>query len=311
VNRPGVPRADEPTQDTKHSASPSSLPLRSAEADIRRQGQSESGGLQPSTVEVEYQLLRRNPSTVSTEHESIAEEFPVAMVYNGLSHVVMMASPTDLEDFALGFSLTEGIIESKSELTDCEISPAGEGIEARIEISARAFFRLKEHRRALQGRTGCGLCGVESLDQALRDLPKLNSELRVSASAIHRALDALPALQNLNRITHALHAAAFCKPDGTIVAVREDVGRHNAFDKLIGALTKASIDTGQGFAVITSRCSFEMAQKAVSAGIPVLAAVSAPTHLAIKLAESYDLTLLALARSDSMKLFAGARRIQP
>ncbi|HEY4161638.1 MAG TPA: formate dehydrogenase accessory sulfurtransferase FdhD, partial [Dongiaceae bacterium] len=116
------------------------------------------------------------------------------MVYNGLSHVVMMASPTDLEDFALGFSLTEGIIESKSELTDCEISPAGEGIEARIEISARAFFRLKEHRRALQGRTGCGLCGVESLDQALRDLPKLNSELRVSASAIHRALDALPAL---------------------------------------------------------------------------------------------------------------------
>ncbi|HEY4163625.1 MAG TPA: formate dehydrogenase accessory sulfurtransferase FdhD, partial [Dongiaceae bacterium] len=164
---------------------------------------------------------------------------------------------------------------------------------------------------ALQGRTGCGLCGVESLDQALRDLPKLNSELRVSASAIHRALDALPALQNLNRITHALHAAAFCKPDGTIVAVREDVGRHNAFDKLIGALTKASIDTGQGFAVITSRCSFEMAQKAVSAGIPVLAAVSAPTHLAIKLAESYDLTLLALARSDSMKLFAGARRIQP
>jgi formate dehydrogenase accessory protein FdhD len=259
---------------------------------------------------VGYQLLRRDPAANEQQHEPIAEEFPVAMVYNGLSHVVMMASPTDLDDFALGFSLTEGIIDSKAELTDTEISPAGDGIEARIEISSRAFFRLKEHRRAMQGRTGCGLCGVESLDQALRALPKLNSDVRVTPAAIHRALDALPALQSLNRVTHALHAAAFCTSDGGIVAVREDVGRHNAFDKLIGALAKAGVATGNGFAVITSRCSFEMAQKAVSAGIPILAAVSAPTHLAIKLAESYDLTLLALARSDSMKLFTGARRIQ-
>jgi formate dehydrogenase accessory protein FdhD len=273
-------------------------------------GAGEGNGLQKPTAEAAYQLLRRDAGAAESHSETVAEEVPVAMVYNGISHVVMMASPTDLEDFALGFSLTEGIIESKSELTDCEISRAGEGIEARIEISARAFFRLKEHRRALQGRTGCGLCGVESLDQALRDLPKLNSELRVTPRAIHRALDALPALQGLNRVTHALHAAAFCTPDGEIVGVREDVGRHNAFDKLIGALTKDGVDTAGGFAVITSRCSFEMAQKAVSAGIPVLAAVSAPTHLAIKLAESYDLTLLALARSDSMKLFTGARRIQ-
>jgi FdhD protein len=144
----------------------------------------------------------------------------------------------------------------------------------------------------------------------LRDLPKLNSELRVAPQAIHRALDALPALQSINRLTRSLHAAAYCTAEGEVVAVREDVGRHNAFDKLIGALSKAGVDTTRGFAVITSRCSFEMAQKAISAGIPVLAAVSAPTHLAIKLAESYDLTLLALARSDSMKLFTGARRIQ-
>jgi len=271
----------------------------------------EGNGLQQPTAEAAYQLLRRDAGAAESHTETVAEEVPVALVYNGISHVVMMASPTDLEDFCLGFSLTEGIIESKSELTDCEIQRAGEGIEARIEISSRAFFRLKEHRRALQGRTGCGLCGVESLDQALRDLQKLNSELRVRPQAIHRALDALPALQGLNRITHALHAAAFCAADGEIVGVREDVGRHNAFDKLIGALSKDGVDTGNGFAVITSRCSFEMAQKAISAGIPVLAAVSAPTHLAIKLAESYDLTLLALARSDSMKLFTGARRIQP
>ena len=268
-----------------------------------------STGLAAPVSQVASRLIHRD-GTAESRTESIAEEFPVAMVYNGVSHVVMMVSPTDLEDFALGFSLTEGIIESKSELTDAVISAAGDGIEARIEISSRAFFRLKEHRRALQGRTGCGLCGVESLDQALRDLPKLNSDLEVTPAAIHRALDALPALQSLNRITHALHAAAFCTPDGTVVAVREDVGRHNAFDKLIGALAKAGVDAGNGFAVITSRCSFEMAQKAVSAGIPILAAVSAPTHLAIRLAESYDLTLLALARSDSMKLFAGARRVK-
>jgi formate dehydrogenase accessory protein FdhD len=282
-----------------------------ARASLSPARDSESAALQAPTVDVGYRLLRRDAAGAESHSEAIAEEVPVAMVYNGLSHVVMMASPTDLEDFALGFSLTEGIVESGSELGDCEIRRAGEGIEARIEISSRAFFRLKEHRRALQGRTGCGLCGVESLDQALRDLPKLESDLHVSARAIHRALDALPALQDLNRVTHSLHAAAFCTPGGEIIGVREDVGRHNAFDKLIGALAKEGVDPGNGFAVITSRCSFEMAQKAISAGIPVLAAVSAPTHLAIKLAESYDLTLLALARSDSMKLFTGARRIQP
>ena len=161
-------------------------------------GESEGAGLPQPTAEAAYQLLRRDTVGAESHAEPVAEEVPVAMIYNGLSHVVMMASPTDLEDFALGFSLTEGIIESKSELTDCEISRAGEGVEARIEISARAFFRLKEHRRALQGRTGCGLCGVESLDQALRDLPKLNSELRVRPQAIHHALDALPALQGLH-----------------------------------------------------------------------------------------------------------------
>ena len=292
------------------SKSPSPPPTKSAGADGEGEGWGEgSTGLSAPTVEVKYQLLKRESGDAESLSESIAEEVPVAMVYNGLSHVVMMASPTDLEDFALGFSLTEGIIEAKSELTDCEVHRAGEGVEARIEISSRAFFRLKEHRRALQGRTGCGLCGVESLDQALRDLPTLNSELRVTPQAIHRALDALPALQGLNRITHSLHAAAFCTPDGEIIGVREDVGRHNALDKLIGALSRDGVDTRNGFAVITSRCSFEMAQKAITAGIPVLAAVSAPTHLAIKLAESYDLTLLALARSDSMKLFTGARRI--
>jgi FdhD protein len=260
---------------------------------------------------VQRAARRLTPAGAETRDEVVAEEVAVALVYNGISHAVMMASPLDLEDFALGFSLSEGIVEKKSEVTEIEIVPAGEGVEARLTVSSRAFFRLKERRRALSGRTGCGLCGVETLDQALRVLPKLASELRVSAAAIHRALDALPEQQALNRVTRSLHAAAFCSVEGDLLCVREDVGRHNAFDKLIGALASRDIAGGSGFAVITSRCSFEMAQKAVSAGIPILVAVSAPTHLAVKLAESYDLTLLALARTDSMMLMTGTRRIQP
>jgi FdhD protein len=289
----------------KRASAPAASPLAARPSDA------EAGEALPlPTAEVASTLLHRDGQP-EARTEPIAEEVPVAMVYNGLSHAVMMASPTELENFALGFSLSEGIADSKSEVTEIEIAAVGEGIEARLTVSSRAFFRLKERRRAIAGRTGCGLCGVESLDQALRDLPKLASDLKVSTKAIHRALDALPALQAVNRVVHSLHAAAFCSPEGEILAVREDVGRHNAFDKLIGALAANDIDGGGGFAVITSRCSFEMAQKAISAGIPVLAAVSAPTNLAVKLAATYDLTLLALARSDSMTLFTGQRRIQP
>jgi formate dehydrogenase accessory protein FdhD len=278
-----------------------SQPLRSAAIEAEP-------ALPAPTVSVTAELLRRGAAEESVR-ELLAEECPVALVYNGLSHAVMMASPVDLEDFALGFSLTEGIAETPAEVTDVEVLPAGAGIEARLTVTARAFMRLKERRRALSGRTGCGLCGVESLDQALRALPPVRSDLSVSAIAVERALDALAAEQTLNRDVHSLHAAAFCDRNGHILLVREDVGRHNALDKLIGAMAGNRIDAGQGFAVITSRCSFEMAQKAVAAGIPILAAVSAPTHLAVKLAEAHDLTLLALARKDSMKLFTARRRI--
>jgi len=259
----------------------------------------ETGALPPVTQPASVRRVARDGSALD-RIDVLAEETPVALVYNGISHAVMMASPADLEDFALGFSLTEGIIDSKSEFTDCEIARAGEGIEARIEISSRAFFRLKEHRRAMQGRTGCGLCGVESLDQALRDLPKLNSELRVTSHAIHRALDALPALQGLNRITHSLHAAAFCTPDGEIIGVREDVGRHNAFDKLVGHCLRAGIDRSGGFALLTARCSYELVEKAALAGVPLLVTISAPTSLAVDRAQEAGLTLVALARADSV-----------
>lgn len=239
----------------------------------------------------------------------LAEECPVALVYNGISHAVMMASPADLEDFAVGFSLSEGIADSKADLGAVEVHPVENGIEVRIELAARAFWHLKERRRTLAGRTGCGLCGVDSLDQTVRDLPKVGSSLKVAMAAIHKALDALPALQAHNRAARSLHAAAFATAEGEVTLLREDIGRHNALDKLIGAVLRGNVDPGSGFCVITSRCSFEMAQKAIAAGFPILIAVSAPTLMAQRMAEAHNLTMVALARPDSMVLVSHPERL--
>jgi len=230
----------------------------------------------------------------------VPDEVPVALVYNGISHAVMMATPLDLTDFALGFSLTEGIIASPADLLDVETASGENGVEVRIEITGRAFAGLKEHRRNLTGRTGCGICGVDSLDQAVRDLPRIANDRHFATSAIFKALDQMPDLQVLNSQSRTLHAAAFCSADGEVKLLREDVGRHNALDKLFGALRQAKIDPAAGFAAITSRCSSEMVQKAVVMGVPMLVAVSAPTGFAQELADRYGLTLVALARSDSL-----------
>jgi FdhD protein len=239
----------------------------------------------------------------------VPDEVPVALVYNGISHVVMMATPLDLEDFALGFSLSEGILNDPAELLDVETAPAGEGVEVRLQIVGRAFAALKERRRNLTGRTGCGLCGIDSIDQAIRDLPPIVNERRFAVAAIFRAIDALPALQLLNQESRTLHAAAFCDAEGTVLALREDVGRHNALDKLIGFLRRQKIDPATGFGVITSRCSSEMVQKAVAMGLPMLVAVSAPTGLAQELADRHGLTLVALARSDSLIIVSEGWRL--
>jgi FdhD protein len=237
-----------------------------------------------------------------TVAQVIAEEVPVALVYNGVSHAVMMATPADLRDFGLGFSLSEGIIGRAEELYDLavEVAPEGEGVEVRMAIALDRFAALKERRRNLAGRTGCGLCGVESLKEAVRHPAPVASEARIPLEAINRALDELPGRQVMNRATHAVHAAAFAEPDGAIALVREDVGRHNALDKLIGALAWAGRDPARSFALITSRCSVEMVQKAAAAGIPLLVAISAPTAMARRLAEECRLTLVALARHDSL-----------
>jgi FdhD protein len=236
--------------------------------------------------------------------DAIAEEVPVALAYNGVSHAVMMSTPADLEDFALGFSLSEGILQHPDELRDVTIADAPQGLIVDLAISSRRFAELKQRRRSLTGRTGCGLCGVDSLDQAVRPLRSVRHESSIAVEAIRRALDALPDWQVLNRVTRALHAAAWADADGAILLAREDVGRHNALDKLIGAMATAKIDPSSGFVLITSRCSYEMVQKAVTAGIPLVAAISAPTALAVRMAETANLTLVALARADGMRVYS-------
>lgn len=241
----------------------------------------------------------------------VAEEVPVALVYNGLSHVVLLATPLDIEDLATGFSLTESVLESPRELLDIEVAEVPEGIEARLRITERRFAALKERRRFLAGRTGCGLCGVESLAEANRALGQVAAATSIAQTAMRRALAALPAHQPLNAATGAMHAAAWVDRQGTIVLAREDVGRHNALDKLVGARIAKGEGFGDGFVLITSRCSYEMVAKAAMAGIGVLVAVSAPTRRALRIAADAGITVVALARADAMTVFTHPDRIVP
>ena len=241
--------------------------------------------------------------------EIVAEEVAVALVYNGLGHAVMMATPRDLEDLARGFSLTEGIVEEASQIYDIEAEPVGRGIEVRLEIAGSRLMALRERRRNLAGRTGCGLCGVESLEAALRSVPAVAAQAPVSRAAIGRAMAALPAAQRLNRENGATHAAGWATADGTLVAVREDVGRHNALDKLAGALARSGEAKPGGFVVVTSRCSYEMVQKAAVLDAAAIAAVSAPTSLAIETADEAGLALVAFVRESRLTVYAHPERI--
>jgi FdhD protein len=251
--------------------------------------------------------LRLTAGAIQPVDPSVADEVPVALVYNGLSHVVMMASPRDLEALALGFSLSEGILGSADELLDLRLTRSAAGIEIDLRITQRRFAGLKDRRRNLAGRTGCGLCGVESLAEALRAVPEIRSDLVVSRKAIDRAVAGLAPLQPLNRAAGSLHAAAWADPSGAILALAEDIGRHNALDKLIGSLAAATRPSG--FLVLTSRCSYELAAKAAMLNVPILVAISAPTGLALDLARQAGLTVVALARSDSVTVYTHPARI--
>jgi len=237
----------------------------------------------------------------------LAEEVPVALVFNGISHAVMMASPLHLEDFALGFSLTEGLIDKPSQLFGVDVVQQSNGIELQIEVSAQVESQLKLRRRNMAGRTGCGLCGTDSLNQVRLQLPQVRP-VNVDIQAMFRAHAHMRALQPLKQQTGATHAAAWSNLDGHITVLREDVGRHNALDKLIGALSKTETDMQRGFICITSRASFEMVQKTVMAGAGVLTAVSAPTRLAVELAEQHNVALAGLVRGSSFQSYShGAR----
>jgi FdhD protein len=249
-------------------------------------------------------VARLRAGVWSQVDDELAEEVAVALEYNGVSHAVMMATPCDLEEFALGFSLSEGIIGSASEFYGVEVEQGAAGITAHIEVSSAAFAGLKERRRSMTGRTGCGLCGVDSLAQVLRPLPWLAPSRVLSARVIRQALGGVKALQPLNRITGATHAALWCGADGVPVMGFEDVGRHNALDKLIGGLARARTDVAGGFALITSRASVEMVQKAATAGIAAMVAISAPTALAARTAQGCGMTLVAFARGDDFVAYA-------
>ena len=245
-----------------------------------------------------------------TVQDVVAEEVPIALEYNGISHAVMMATPADLEDFALGFSLTEGIVAAPGELYECEVVPGCEGVQVQMRIATERFVALKEKRRNLTGRTGCGLCGAETLEQAVRH-PKAvaHDGARFTIAQIHAALEQMQGGQQLQQATGATHAAAWLARDGSIALVREDVGRHNALDKLIGALAEQGADFSTGAAIITSRASYEMVQKAATVGIGFIAAISAPTALAIRLAEQTDVTLLGFVRKQGHVVYACPHRL--
>ncbi len=238
---------------------------------------------------------------------SLAEEVPVALVFNGISHAVMMATPLQLEDFALGFALSEGLIDLASHMYGVEVIEQEQGIELHIDIASQCEVRLKERKRSMAGRTGCGLCGTDSLAQVKLSLPQA-PEVHLDIQAMQRAHAGLRAMQPLKLQTGATHAAAWSDAYGVIQLVREDVGRHNALDKLIGAMTKAHLDATQGFICITSRASFEMVQKTIQSGAGALTAVSAPTRLAVDIALSHNLLLAGQVRGDSFTAYSYPER---
>ena len=257
----------------------------------------------------QHHVTRLQNGQCSQELDTIAQEVPVVLVYNGVSHVVMLATPTNLEDFALGFSLTEGIIAHATEFLSAKVYQRANGIEVQVKIPAERFLCLAQKGRNLTGRTGCGLCGSTTLKQAIREPKPVSCPIQISAAQLTAALAQLPGLQTLNQLTGAIHAAAWVEPDKGIVYVREDVGRHNALDKLLGLLARTAKEPHCGFVLVTSRASYEMLQKTAMFGIGILVAISAPTALAIRLAEQAGVTLIGFARSDKYVIYSHPQRL--
>ena len=265
---------------------------------------------QPASVSAEVEIDRwtRGGALTHTTDE-VAEEMPVALVYHDVPHVVMLATPADLEDYAVGFTLSEALVRSPEEIRGVEVTRGPDSADVRITVAWERFTQLVQRRRNLAGRTGCGLCGAESASDAIRECGAVPEGVSVTAAELHAAIAELGGRQPINARTGSVHAAAWVVPGAGIRVVREDVGRHNALDKTIGALVRQRVNLGAGYMVITSRASYEMVQKCATVGIALLVALSAPTAFAVRLAQRCGLTLVAFARADSHVVYAHPQRI--
>jgi FdhD protein len=257
----------------------------------------------------EWVVLQLTADGDSIQQVTVAEEVPIALVYNARPHVVVMGTPCDLEDLAVGFSITEGVVNDARGVERVEVVRASHGIELQIQIGAGDAERLEGRTRAMTARTGCGLCGIETIADAMRLPAKLPHTLDVGRDALFRAGAALPPRQALNLETNTVHAAAWTNAFGELGVVREDVGRHNALDKVLGALARTGVDAREGFVVVTSRASYEMVQKTAACGVELLAAVSRPTGLAIRVAVETGVTLVGLLRGGTANVYTGHNRI--
>lgn len=262
------------------------------------------------TVSSQVAVERWSNGELATTTDLVAEEVPVALVYHDVPHVVMLATPADLEDYGVGFTLSEGLVARMDEIRGVEVTRGAGAADVRISVAWERFTQLLQRRRNLAGRTGCGLCGAETAEDAIRECAPVPDGVTISAAQLHAAIEELATRQPINARTGSVHAAAWVTPQQGIRVVREDVGRHNALDKTIGALARSNADFSAGYMLITSRASYEMVQKCATLGISLLVALSAPTAFAVRLAQETGLTLVAFARRDRHVVYANPHRLK-
>jgi FdhD protein len=261
-------------------------------------------------VSSQVAVERWSNGTLAATTDLVAEEVPVALVYHDVPHVVMLATPADLEDYGVGFTLSEGLVARMDEIRGVEVTRGAGVADVHLSVAWERFTQLLQRRRNLAGRTGCGLCGAETAADAIRAPAPVPAGVTISAAQMHAAIEQLGTRQPINARTGSVHAAAWVRPQEGIQLVREDVGRHNALDKSIGALARAGADFSSGYMLITSRASYEMVQKCATLGISLLVALSAPTAFAVRLAEQTGLTLVAFARRDRHVVYANPWRLK-
>jgi FdhD protein len=264
----------------------------------------------PDAVSATLEVERWTRGTLTHATDQIAEEMPVALVYHEVPHVVMLATPADLEDYAVGFTLSEGLVARADEIRAVEVIQGAASADVKITVAWERFTQLVQRRRNLAGRTGCGLCGAETAADAIRETAPVPAGVNITSAELHAAIAQLTGRQPINARTGSVHAAAWVVPGAGIQVVREDVGRHNALDKTIGALVRAGCDFSAGYMLITSRASYEMVQKCTTLGISLLVALSAPTAFAVRLARRSGLTLVAFARADQHVVYANPQRLK-